>query len=97
MKFRGQLAGQGASLVLLLVFAGILLGAGAIAIGGIGTSAQNTLGLSAIYNGTIAPAVGNSSFSLTQFSTQLPTIGIIGGISLLVLALFVGFGAFLGR
>jgi len=98
MKYKGQLVGKGQEFVMFFLFAGILLGAGALALAGIQTSGANTFGaLSATYNNTIRPNTGNSSFSLVQFSTQLPTIGIIGGIGLLILVLFIGFGAFIAR
>ena len=99
MKYKGQLVGKGQEFVMFFVFAGILLGAGALAIAGIQTSGSNQLGglTSTIYNSTVAPTTGNTSFSLTRFATQLPTIGMIGGIALLILVLFIGFGMFIAR
>lgn len=93
MKYKGQLMGRGQELVMLFVLGGILLGAGALALAGL-----NTAGLAlGATNATVVSTVGNASSGLVQFSTQLPTIGIIGGISLLILVLFIGFGAFMMR
>jgi hypothetical protein len=93
MKYKGQLIGRGQEIVMLMVFGGILLGAGALAMAGLNTAALASLGSG---NASTVATIGNSSSALVQFSTQLPTIGIIGGISLLILVLFIGFGAFLG-
>jgi hypothetical protein len=86
MKYKGQLLTRGTELVMFFVFVGILAGAGALALGSFATG----------QTGNTASTIGNASSGLVQFSTQLPTIGIIGGISLLILVLFIGFGAFLG-
>ena len=103
MKYKGQLIARGQEIVMLFVFGGILLGAGALALSGMNTAALSqfgngtTTGTNAIYNASIGPTINNGSSGLMQFSTQLPTIGLIGGISLLILVLFIGFGAFLMR
>ena len=90
MKYKGQLMARGTELVMLFVFLGILLGAGALALAGMQTSyGQQT------NNGTVLSTLGNASSGLTQFSQQLPTVGIVGGIALLILVLIIGFGAFL--
>jgi hypothetical protein len=91
MKYKGQLIGKGQELVMFFVFGGILLGAGALALSGMAPAVS-----SGVSGNITGPILGNSSSGLIQFSTQLPTIGIIGGISLLILILFIGFGAFLG-
>jgi len=86
MKYKGQLLARGTELVMFFVFVGILAGAGALALSSFGTG----------QTGTALATIGNASSGLVQFSTQLPTIGIIGGIALLILVLFIGFGAFMG-
>jgi hypothetical protein len=86
MKYKGQLLTRGTELVMFFVFVGILAGAGALALSSFGSG----------QTGTAASTINNASSGLVQFSTQLPTIGIIGGIALLILVLFIGFGAFLG-
>jgi hypothetical protein len=86
---------RGQELVMLFVFGGILLGAGALALAGMTPSATGAGG--GVGPNATASIFGNSSSSLVTFSQQLPTIGVIGGISLLIMVLFIGFGAFLMR
>jgi hypothetical protein len=90
MKYKGQLIARGQELVMLFVFGGILLGAGALALAGMAPATS-----SGATGNVTASVLNNASSSVLQFSTQLPTIGVIGGISLLILVLFIGFGAFL--
>ncbi|MFA5929468.1 MAG: hypothetical protein WC861_01150 [Candidatus Micrarchaeia archaeon] len=91
MKYKGQLMFRGQELIMLFVFGGILLGAGALAMAGMTPTPTG-----GYQSNATASIFGNGSNALVQFSQQLPTIGIIGGISLLILMLFVGFGAFIG-
>lgn len=86
MKYKGQLLARGTELVMFFVFVGILAGAGALALAAFAVG----------QTGNASSTIGNASSGLVQFATQLPTIGIIGGISLLILVLFIGFGAFMG-
>jgi len=71
---------------MFFVFIGILAGAGALALASFASG----------QTGNALATISNSSYGLVQFTTQLPTVGIIGGIALLILVLFVGFGAFMG-
>ena len=87
MKYKGQLMARGTELVMFFVFVGILAGAGALALGSFATG----------QTGNTLATINNATSGLVQFSTQLPTIGLIGGIALLILVLFIGFGAFLMR
>ena len=82
---------RGQDLVMLFVFGGILLGAGALALAG-----MTPVVTSGLFSNHTQSAFGNTSGGLVSFSQQLPTVGVIGGIALLVLVLFIGFGAFLG-
>jgi len=94
MRYKGQLMFRGQELIMLFVFGGILLGAGALAMAGM-TPSPTGMGGGVGPNAT-ASIFGNSSGGLVSFSQQLPTVGVIGGIALLILMLFVGFSAFIG-
>ncbi len=86
---KGDLLDTGISFVFGLLFIGILIGVGAIAL----TSMQpaSTGGLN---SNMTASVFNNGSTSLVNYSTQLPTVGTIAGVGLIIMVLFVAVGAY---
>ena len=82
---------NGVQFVFALVFVGILLGVGAVAL-----NSMNS------YNGvggvpaTQASGVFNTSMTgIGNLSGQLPTVGTIAGVGLIILVLFVAIGGYI--
>ncbi len=90
-KYRGDLLEKGVNFAFALVFIGILLGAGAIALTAMVPSPA-TNGTEAWNNSIgIASYATNSTLNLAQ---QTPTIGTIAGVGLIILVLFTAIGAY---
>ena len=88
MNYKGSLLDTGINFAFALVFIGIMLGAGAIAL----TSFSTGL------TGTAANTVANASIGIGNLSAQLPTVGTIAGVGLIILVLFVAIGGYvMGR
>ena len=87
MEYRKGFINQGISFVLGLVVIGIVLGAGLLALGGFATG----------QSGATLNALNNATSGLTNISTQMPTIGILSGVALLLIVLFAAVGPMLGR
>lgn len=92
--YKGDLLSNGVNVVFGLIFIGILLGAGAVALAAM-TPAAATNGVAA-YNQT-AFVIGNGSSGVLNLSTQLPTVGTIAGVGLILMVLFVALGYFAFR
>lgn len=86
--YKGNLLETGVNFAFALVFIGIMLGAGAIALGAFATGQTgNALG-----------AINNASAGIVNLSAQMPTVGTIAGVGLIILVLFVAIGAYvMGR
>ena len=76
---KGQLMQQGVSFVVGIMVIGLVLGAGLLALDGFADSTS----------GTAKGAVNNATAGLAQVSSQLPTIGIMVGVGLLLLVVFI--------
>jgi hypothetical protein len=87
---RKGLLNTAAPLILGFVFIGVLLGAGAIALAGMQTGLPTT---TLTQNYTIA-AIGNSSSSLVNLGLQMPTVGTIAGVALIIMVLFIAIGTY---
>lgn len=74
--------GQGMSLVQSIVIMGLLLGVGALALSSFSDS------LSA---GTAQNTVNNATSGLNNFAQQMPNIGLIGAVAVLLGIVVVGF------
>ena len=71
-----------------IVFVGILLGAGGVALAAFAVG----------QTGTAAGVIYNATNGLANFSAQLPTVGTIAGVGLILLVLFSAIGVYvLGR
>jgi hypothetical protein len=81
---RGNLLETGVNFAFALVFIGILLGAGAIALSSFATG----------QTGNALNAINNASSGLVNLSVQLPTVGTIAGVGLIILVLFVAIGGY---
>ena len=96
-KKKGQIA-QGVSLVAALIFVGILLGAGAIALGSFQSNYEASLdsnhSLWTYGQSAVVGTVGNASSGVVNISTQMPTIGTIGGVALIIGMLFAAVGVY---
>ncbi len=89
---KGDLLDTGIAFVFGLMFIGILLGAGAIAITSMQPSATGAGG--GLGPNMTASVFNNGSSSLVNFSTQLPTVGTIAGVGLIIMVLFIAVGAY---
>jgi hypothetical protein len=72
----------GIQFALGIVFIGIVLGVGLLTL----TSFASGQSGSALYG------INNATLSLTNISTQLPTVGTIMGVSLILIVLFAALG-----
>ena len=77
---KGQLMNMAVEFIVVLGFAALLGGAFAIALAGFGSSTTNTTALAIIANG---------SAGILNMSVQLPVVGTVGGVSLII-AVIVG-------
>jgi hypothetical protein len=82
--YKGNLLDTGVNFAFALVFIGILLGAGAIALASFASG----------QTGSAASTIGNASSGLVNLSTQLPTVGTIAGVGLIILVLFTAIGSY---
>ena len=82
--YKGDLLNTGVNFAFAIVFIGILLGAGAIALASFATGQTGN----ALYT------INNASAGLVNLSTQLPTVGTIAGVGLIILVLFTAIGAY---
>lgn len=83
-NYKGNLLDTGVNFAFALVFIGILLGAGAIALSSFATG----------QTGTSLSVINNASSGLVNLSTQLPVVGTIAGVGLIILVLFVAIGTY---
>ncbi len=83
-KYRGNLLETGVNFAFALVFIGILLGAGAIALA---SFAQGQ-------SGAALGVINNASGGMLNLGQQLPTVGTIAGVGLIILVLFVAIGGY---
>jgi hypothetical protein len=83
-NMKGGLLETGVNFAFALVFIGIMLGAGAIALSSFATG----------QTGNAAAAIGNASQGLLNLSVQMPTVGTIAGVGLIILVLFVAIGGY---
>ncbi len=81
---KGNLLETGVNFAFALVFIGIMLGAGAIALSSFASG----------QTGAAASTINNASSGLVNLSTQLPTVGTIAGVGLIILVLFVAVGSY---
>jgi len=87
-NYKGNLLENGVNFAFALVFIGILLGAGAIAL------AAFSVG----QTGTSLAVITNASNGVANLSAQLPTVGTIAGVGLIIVVLFTAIGAYvMGR
>jgi ABC-type antimicrobial peptide transport system permease subunit len=95
---RGDLMEMGVQFAAAIMFIGILLGAGAIALGSFTSTYEGTLDANhSKWTGTESGAVstmGNSSSGLVNISTQMPTVGTIAGVGLIIAVLFGAIGVY---
>lgn len=77
------------AVIFALVIAGMLLGAGALALSQFSTSL--TAGSSE------RMAVGNTSLGLNNLAQQLPVVGTIIGVAIIIFVVVSAFGGGLGR
>ena len=82
--YKGDLLGAGVDLVYAFIFIGILLGAGVVALVSFNSTLSNT---SQAYF-----AINNATSGLLNVSLQMPTVGTIGGIGLIIIVLFTALG-----
>ncbi len=96
-NYKGSLIEDGAMGVLGLVFIGMFTGAGIVALAQFSTGYQSTLSsnssLWTFSQQGAVNALGNGTQSILNFSIQLPTIGTIVAIGLMITVLV---GALLG-
>ena len=87
---KGQLLDQAIEIITVLGFAAMLGGAFAIALAGFSGGTTDT---------TAKAIIGNGSTGLLNMSIQLPVVGTVGGVSLIIVvivgALFAGVGGVL--
>jgi hypothetical protein len=83
--YKGDLLDTGVNFAFGLVFIGILAGAGGVALASFGTG----------LTGTAASIVANSSLGLANMAAQLPTVGTIAGVGLIILVLFTAIGVYI--
>ena len=81
-NYKGDLLGAGVDLVYAFIFIGILLGAGVVALASFGTT----------QTGSALAAINNATVGLVNVSLQMPTVGTIGGIGLIIIVLFTALG-----
>lgn len=92
--YSGQLLDKGVEFIVLLGFTALLGGAFAIALSGFAGSTTDA---------TADAIIGNGSAGLLNMSIQLPVVGTVGGVALIIMvivgALFAGLGglAVMGR
>ena len=84
---RGQLLDQAVTIIVVLGFAAMLAGAFAIANSGFVTAITKSNGDTNL-NNSIA-VLNNGSTGLLNMSVQLPVVGTVGGVSLII-AVIVG-------
>ena len=84
-NYKGNVVEQGVEYVYALIFIGILLGAGAISLAAFASG----------QTGAAAATIGNASSGLTNLSVQLPTVGTLMGVGLILLVLFGALGYFM--
>jgi len=75
------------AVVFALVIAGMLLGAGALALSQFSTG----------QTGATASAIGNATNGLSNLAAQLPTVGTIIGVAIIIFVVVSAFGGGLGR
>jgi hypothetical protein len=94
MKFyKGDLLDTGVNFAFGLVFIGILAGAGGVALTSFGTGVTYASGTAA-QNQTVA-MINNATLGLANMSAQLPTVGTIAGVGLIILVLFTAIGVYI--
>ena len=84
MNYKGNLLDTGVNFAFALVFIGILLGAGAIALSSFANG----------QTGTTLNTINNATVGLANLSAQLPTVGTIAGVGLIILVLFIAIGGY---
>ena len=95
---KGDLMENGIAFAAAILFIGILLGAGAIALGSFQSTYQGTLDSNSskwTYGQASAVGVmGNGSSGVVNISTQMPTVGTIAGVGLIIMVLFGAIGVY---
>ena len=81
---KGQLMDRGVEYIMGLVIIGLLAGAGAIALAAF-SSGQT---------GNALNVINNATSGLLNFSIQLPSVGTIAGVGLIILVIVGAFGLF---
>ena len=84
--YKGDLMSTGVNFAFALVFIGILLGAGAIALAAFATG----------QTGTALATITNASNGIANLSGQIPTVGTIAGVGLIIVVLFAAIGTYYG-
>jgi hypothetical protein len=84
---KGQLMDQAVTIIITLGFAAMLAGAFAIANAGFVTSITKANG-NEVYNNSVG-VLNNGSSGLLNMSVQLPVVGTVGGVALII-AVIVG-------
>lgn len=78
---------QGIQIALGILFVGVVAGVAAITLNGFATG----------QTGTTLNILNNASAGVLNFSQQMPTIGLVGGISIVLLILFSAVAVFMPR
>jgi hypothetical protein len=90
---KGQILDTGVTFVMSIVLIGILIGVGLITLN---SFASSQTGVTAADNATKA-GIYNSTAAMGNLSIQMPTIGTIMGVGLILLVVFTAFGYFMSK
>ena len=85
---KGQVLDTGVNFVMAIVFIAILGGVGLITLAAFSSSTTDTNAKAGIANGTS---------SLSNLMVQMPTVGTIMGVGIILLVVFVAFGYFMNK
>ena len=95
-NMRGNLMDVGVPIIFGLLFIGILLGVGAIALSAMNPAQQASgsawFNQSLVYQQTV---FNNSLTGTGNLSAQFPAIGTIAGVALIIVILFVAIGGYI--
>ena len=95
-NYKGGLLDSGMEFGFGIVFIGILLGAGAIALAAFSTSQVQAQG--SVQQNQAVGMIYNATTGVGNFSAQMPTVGTIAGVGLILIVLFSAIGVYvLGR